>query len=52
MNGAIDEEIDSGGTTEDRAGGHSTLQDLTHPVGLSRGMTMAYAHRNIDSSPG
>ena len=31
-NGAIDEEIDSGGTTNDRAGGHSTLRAL-HPAG-------------------
>ncbi len=50
--GAIDEEIDSGGTTDDRAGGRSTLWGLSHPVGLSRGMTIAYAHRSIDSSPG
>ena len=48
-NGAIDEEINGGGTTDDRAGGCSTLRGLSHPVGLSRGMTIAYAHRSIDS---
>jgi hypothetical protein len=34
LNGAIDEEIVGGDTTDNRAGGRSTLRGLSHPVGL------------------